>query len=124
MGSHIWYVGEYSVAPGKSQTFKDVIEGAIKTELSERESVLSYEFFFNDDQSKFYAIELFRDSEAVLSHLERAKETIPKVLEVAEITRFEIYGTPSAALREAMSSFGAKMFGYWAGFTRLLEDAG
>jgi len=81
---------------------------------------LNYEFFVSDDGTKFYAIELFRDSEAVLSHLERAKATIPRLLEVAEITRFEIYGNPSTALSEAMTSFGAKMFGYWAGFARHL----
>ena len=124
MTSHIWYLGEYSIAEGQTAVFKDLIAKVIELEQAKGQDVLNYEFFFNDDETTFYAIELFRDSEAVLAHLQRASEIIPKILEVAELTRFEIHGNATAALREAMAPFGAKMFSYWAGFTRLLPTSG
>lgn len=116
-------MGEYSIASGKTETFRRLIEKVIELEHAKGQDVLNYEFFFNDDETKFYAIELFRDSEAVLTHLQRASDIIPKILEVAELTRFEIYGNATEALRDAMAPFGAKMFGHWAGFTRLFPTS-
>ncbi len=122
MSSHIWYIGEYSIAAGKTETFKALIEQVIELERSDGPDVLNYEFYFNDDETKFYAIELFRDSEAVLDHLQRTGDTIPKILEVADLTRFEIYGDATKSLKDAMVPFGATMFGHWAGFTRLASS--
>ena len=123
MSSHIWYMGEYSIASGKAEIFKGLFEKVIETERSEVQDCLNFELFYNDDETKFYTIWLFRDSEAVFAHLQRAKDIIPRILEVAELTRFEVFGNPTQALVDAMAPFGAKMFGHWAGFTRLFPTS-
>lgn len=118
MNSRIWYVGEYSVQPGKVAEFKRLMQSVIDQEHSEGTDVLVYEFFFDDHESKFHAIESFQDSDGVLRHLERCGEAVTKVLEISDLTRFEIYGNASEALRDALAPFGAKIVPTWAGFTR------
>ena len=117
MSSRIWYVGDYSIAEGKTEEFKSIIQEAIDQERSAAD-VLVYEFFLDDEENKFHAIQSFKDSNSVLQHMERGSEIIPKLLEVADVTRFEIYGDATQALRDAVSPFGAKIFPCWAGFTR------
>ena len=79
MTSHIWYMGEYSIASGKAEMFKGLFEKVIETERSEEQDVLKFELFYNDDETKFYTIWLCRDSEAVFAHLERAKDIIQRI---------------------------------------------
>ena len=117
MSSRIWYVGDYSIADGKTEEFKSIIQEVIDLERSASD-VLVYEFFLDDDESKFHAIESFKDSDSVLQHMERGSEIIPRLLEVADVTRFEIYGDATQELRDAVGPFGAKIFPRWDGFTR------
>ena len=93
------------------------MQGVIDQERS-AEDVLVYEFFLGDEENKFHAIELFKDSDSVLQHMERCSEAIPQLMEVADLTRFEIYGDATQALRDAVAPFGAKIFPCWSGFTR------
>ena len=92
MSSQIWYTGEYSVQSGKVEEFKRLIQHVIDQEHSADADVLVYEFFSSDDENTFRAIESYEDSDAVLSHLERFGEVAAKILDIAELTHFEIYG--------------------------------
>lgn len=120
--SEIWYLGEYSVADGKSEVFENLIRGGVDLEKAQGADVLHYDFYRDDATGKYLAIELFATSAAVLSHLERTGELIGKILEVAELTRFEIFGTPSQELQEAMAAFGARFASPVVGFSRVLKQ--
>ncbi len=79
---------------------------------------MDYEFYFNDESTKVYAVERYKDSEAVMAHLGIVGETLTKLLEVAPIARAEVFGKPSSEVLQALESFEARVFRHWGGFSR------
>ena len=118
MTSEIRIVGEFTINEGKTEAFKELIKTAIETVRSNEPDTLRYEFYFNEDETACYPLELFRNSQAVLTHLEDVGAIVSKLSEVAQITRVEIYGNASDELKQALAPFGAKFFKHWGGFTR------
>ena len=114
----IWYLGEYTVADGKHEAFKQLIGELVQVEEAQGSDILHYEFFRDDESDQFRAIELFASSEAVLAHLERAGDAVGQILAIAKLTRFEIYGRPTEQLRQALDGFGAKFGVPVCGFSR------
>ncbi len=118
MNTEIRIVGEFTVAEGKTDAFEELIKAAIERARSNQPDTLTYEFYFSDDETKCYALELYRDSQAVLTHIEDVSELLPKILAVAQITSVEIYGNATGELKEALASFGSEFFTHWSGFKR------
>ena len=79
---------------------------------------MSYEFFFNKNESKFYVLEWYKDSDAALAHMGLVNEMLGKILEVSKVARFEIFGNASDALIEGLTPLGAQFFTHCGGFTR------
>jgi quinol monooxygenase YgiN len=63
---------------------------------------------------------IYKDSQAGLAHMtgEAVRTIFPKILNVAKITRFEIFGNPSKEILDQLSDFKPKSYGYLTGFTR------
>ena len=118
MNTEIRIVGEFTIAEGKTDAFKELIRTAIERVRSNEPDTLTYEFYFSDDETKCHALELYRNSQAVLTHIEDVGELLPKILAVAQIASVDIYGNATGELKEALASFGAKFFTHWSGFTR------
>ena len=118
MTSSIRFIIEFTIAEGKLDELKKLQTTAIETTKGKDSGALSYEFFFNDDESKLYALEWYKDSEAVLSHLEIVGEILNQLLAVSQPTRFEVFGSPSDELVEALAPFSPKVLNHWGGFTR------
>ena len=118
MNTEIRIVGEFTIAEGKTDAFKELIGTAIERVRSNEPDTLTYEFYFSDDETKCYALELYRDSQALLTHVEDVGEILPKILAVAQITSLEIFGNATKELKEGLASFGAKFFTHWSGFKR------
>ena len=118
MNTEIRLVAEFTIAEGKTDAFKELIKTAIEKVRSNEPDTLTYEFYFSDDETKCYALELYRDSQAVLTHMEDVSELLQKILAIAQLTSLEIYGDATAELKEALASFGSKFFTHWSGFKR------
>ena len=60
------------------------------------------------------------DANAALVHMQGpvVQELVPKLLETASITRFEVYGDPGAQAAEMLVKAGAEIFGIWRGLSR------
>lgn len=118
MSRLIWMIGEFTVKEGQLDTVKTLLKTCIETVKAKDRRVLSYQFFFNDDESKLYIIECYEDSEAVLAHVEIIGDLFFKLIEVAPMTRGEIFGNASDELVQALAPSGPQFFKYWGGFTR------
>ena len=118
MENSIRFLFELSVADNQLPAVKDLLSSAIEDVQAKDFGVLDYEFYFDDGSTKFYAVERFKDSDAVMKHLGIVGETLNKLLEVAPITRAEIFGTPSAELLTALEPFNPRVFARWGGLTR------
>ena len=118
MSYSIRFVVEFTVNEGKLDIVKQLLTPLIETVEAKDSGALSYEFFFNNDESKFYILEWYKDSEAALAHMGIVKDPLSRLLEVSQGTRFEIFGNASDKLVQALTPFGAQFFKHWGGFTR------
>jgi quinol monooxygenase YgiN len=109
---------EISISAGKIDEFKQLATEIIKKVEANEPNALSYEWFLSDDESKCYVVEIYKDSEAVMAHLGNIGEMMGPILEIAPITRLEVYGSPSDELRQALEPLGAQYFEHWNGITR------
>ena len=97
------------------------IAGQLITAVREREpDTLQYLWYYSDDGTRCAVREIYRDSAAVLHHLENCSELLPKLLEVGTIT-VEMCGPASDQLREALQPIGPQFLNYDAGVDRVVE---
>jgi quinol monooxygenase YgiN len=81
---------------------------------------LDYEWCLSSGQVRCRIAEAYEDAEAVFTHFmgPAVQEFVPKLLEHATITRFEVYGDPGEKATELLKTIGAEIFTPWHGFTR------
>jgi len=118
MTSYIRTNAELSIAEGKIDEFKKMAAEMIKKVEANEPGMLSYEWFLSDDESKCYLIEIYKDSEAVMAHFGNIGEMMGPFMEIAQITRIELYGNPSDEVRQAVAPMEPKISEPWNGFTR------
>jgi hypothetical protein len=61
---------------------------------------------------------MFPDSDAFLQHLADVASQLEQLLEIAEVSRFEVFGELSLAAKTTIASFGVKYFTLWEGISR------
>lgn len=76
------------------------------------------QWFFHDGDDKWYLNEIFANSDAFLAHLEDTGPKLTEIFEIAEVSRFEVFGDLSHAAKAAIASFGVKYFTLWDGVGR------
>lgn len=79
---------------------------------------LQCQWFFHEGEDKWYLTETFPDSDAILHHLEHVAPQLGQLMEIAEVSRFEVFGELSLAARATIASFGVKYFTLWQGVSR------
>jgi quinol monooxygenase YgiN len=108
---------EFTITPGRNDAFKSLAHQL--TEKTSKESgTLAYEWYFSSDESKCHLVELYKDSGAILAHLNNVGPILQELLETSKVTRFEVFGNLNAEVEKALTSFGTKFFKYWDGFHR------
>jgi len=128
--NQVLIVAECTISPGKVDVFKKLAQEAIEA-VKAGSKVVGYRWYFNNDETKCYIVEQHPDSRSLVRHLAVVGPYILKILEVAEMTRFEIYG--SMGPLEPVEHFDERMvrafnitkldwkpqnYEYWNGFTR------
>lgn len=118
MTDQIQYLVEFTIADGKTDQFKSLMHSLIEKVKKNEPGTDSYQVFYNNGEKNSYMIERFPNSAGVMAHLAHVGPMIPELLELAPITRFEIFGNVSAEVEEALKSLGAISFDYLDGFNR------
>ena len=112
------YLLELTINDGKLEEFKDKAKGYIKAVQEGEPGTLSYQWRIGEDGTHCLLHEAFDSSEALLTHLGNVGPSLPDLLAIAPITRFEVFGTVSEQARGALAPLGAKHFPDFAGFDR------
>lgn len=118
MKNYIRGTAEHSIAQGRINDFRKLAAEIIDRVEATEPNTLSYEWFLSNDESKCYVVQLYKDSEAAMTHLRNIADLMGPFHEVAPLTGLMIFGSPSDELRQALEPVGAKIFEHWNGVTR------
>jgi quinol monooxygenase YgiN len=116
----IHFRAEYIISQEKLQEYKKLVQELCKVVEANEPHTLEYQFYFNDDETKCVVYETYANSEAAIVHNNgiASKTILPKIVEISQINRFEVYGNPSEKLQKVLSSFNAQKFSVFTGFSR------
>ena len=118
MGNHVAWQVELAVRPGAFEHFRELTAEMVAATRGEP-SVLSYERFVSADGSVVHVYERYADSAAAVAHLRTFGRMFSRrFVSMVDRTRFTVYGTPSAELREILDGFGATYLAAFGGFSQ------
>jgi len=114
----IYFVVSFQINDGKLEAFKEVGQAMIAATQKES-GALGYEWHFSSDHKRCRLLETYADQSAVEAHINgEAVKQIPKLLESASISGFEVYGDPGPEAAKTLKGFGAELFQFWRGLNR------
>ncbi len=110
---------ELAIHEGKLAEFEAIAQQMV--EVSQREpGTLGYHFLLSPDRTRCRLIEGYTDADAIQAHFvgPAVQEFVPKLVQVASVSRMEVYGDPGPQVTAMVAGFGAEIFSAWLGFDR------
>ena len=109
---------ELTVEPSQLDTFKRLAKEMNSIVRCNEPQTIQCQWYFHEGDNKWYLTETFANSEAFLTHLQDAGPKLEEILEIAEVSRFEVFGELSHAAKSVIATFGVKYFTFWDGVSR------
>jgi quinol monooxygenase YgiN len=116
----IHFIAEFDIEEGKIEEYKKLVkEMSLMVKATEPET-LNYQFYINQDNTKCIVHETYSNSEAVFAHANgvASKIILPKIFNVARISKFDVYGNPCEELQKVLTSFSPQIYNLFTGFSR------
>lgn len=109
-------VVDLTIHAGKFDAFDTVAQEMIAGSRKEP-GTLAYEWYLSGDRQSCRLVESYKNADAVLTHFTGpvVQVMVPKLLEVASLTAFEVHGDPGAKATEMPKGLGAQIFLPWLG---------
>jgi quinol monooxygenase YgiN len=106
----------FTIAADKFDAFDRLVQSMIAGTRKET-GALGYDWCLSTDRRQCRLIETYADANAVVRHLTGpvVRELVPKLLEVASLNGFEVYGDPGPKAAQLLAELGAKVFKIWRG---------
>lgn len=81
---------------------------------------IAYEWCLSSDRRQCRLLETYADGAALVEHLtaQEEQELVPRLLEIAIIGDFEVYGDPGQEGEKILARFGAQIYAHWQGWDR------
>ncbi len=119
MSSEVSWVFEITLKPGAVDQFTTLAKEMADANAADEPGTLSYQVFITADGARVHFCERFVDSAAVMAHVARFGQNFAtRLLELATVTRFEIYGDPNDEVKTMLAGFSPTYLTLVAGFTR------
>jgi quinol monooxygenase YgiN len=119
MTENISYVFEVSIKPGKLEDFKTLMGEMVQATQANEPDTLNYEWFISTDGTVCHTCERYRNSQAVMTHMNSVREHFSaRYFAAAEPRRLVVYGDPSEEIRTMFAPLSAVFIPPAAGFVR------
>jgi quinol monooxygenase YgiN len=107
-----------TIHEGKIHAFQTIAREMVEASRKEP-GTLGYEWYLSGDSKRCQLIETYNDANALLGHLTgpAVKEGVPKILTIASVSCFQVYGEPGPKAKEILAGFGAEIFSYSLGLS-------
>lgn len=102
MSGPIVYIDRSRIRPGKLEELKPAIEELVQF-IQEREpQLLSYGFYFDEDEARMAVVAVHPDAASVERHMEVGGEAFRGFADLIEMESIEIYGEPTNRMMEQL----------------------
>jgi quinol monooxygenase YgiN len=110
---------DLTINEGKLDAFQAIAQTMIDGTQKEP-GALEYTWHLSSDRNRCRLLEAYADANAVLAHINGpvVKDLVPKLLQTATLSRFEVYGDPGPKAAETLKGIGAEIFTVWRGLNR------
>jgi quinol monooxygenase YgiN len=115
----VHFVVHLSIHDGKLAVFEETAK-AMTARTQKEPGSLGYEWYISPDGKSCRLLETYANADATLAHCTGpvVRDLVPKLLESASLTGFEVYGDPGPEAGAMLAGFGAAMFGFRQGLGR------
>jgi quinol monooxygenase YgiN len=118
MDDEVSWLLELGVKPGKLEHFRALMAEMVASTQSEA-GTLAYQWFISSDDSAVHVYERYASSAAVMTHLQSfGSKFAERFFAAVDVTRWMIYGTPSADVKSGLKAFDPTYLGPFGGFVR------
>lgn len=100
-GPRLLFRNTMHITPGHAGEFRRAITEAVAFAEQHAPQIM-IDVFIDEDRGTATSFQLYPDSEAVLEHWKLSDPYISKVMEHCTVARFEIFGSPSAEVRDGL----------------------
>ena len=105
MNKNVYWVIELAVNPGRFEDLKTLVAELLEANR-DKGGFLTYGVAISDDRQVCHIYERFEDSAAIINHMQSfGPKFSERFFEILKPTRFVIYGTPSAEVKDAVAPF-------------------
>jgi quinol monooxygenase YgiN len=107
--SELQGIARFVFHEGKVEEFKRLSEQCTRIVQTKDTGTLQYEIYLNEDESEAIVLERYRDSAALIEHLEHVSELMEPIMATASVSG-ELLGRPSPELRAQMNGSVVRLF--------------
>ena len=118
MTDRIRMVAEFTIKPENLALFKQLVGQLVDLVTRNEPDALSYEWFFNDDESVCTILEVYKDVQAVNAHMANVGPTLNEIIAVAPMTLLHVCGAVPDEMKPTIASMGGTVHTPFAGVTR------
>ena len=110
---------DLTIHEGKLAAFEETAKAMIAGTRNEP-GALGYEWYFSGDHKSCRLLETYANADAALAHCTGpvVRDLVPKLLELASVNGFEVYGDPGPQASAMLAGFGAAIFEFRHGLAR------
>lgn len=117
MSEATYWVLEVAILPGQLDNFRAVAKDLIAATQSEP-GTLNYEWNLSADGTVCHIYERYRDSAALLTHVQSFAPFAERFLQACRLARFDVYGSPNEEAKAALADFQPTYYVSLGGFSR------
>lgn len=119
MNSHVYWMLELEVQAGRESDFRALMAEMVGATQANEPGTLNYEWSTSADGRQCHVYERYADSAATLTHLRTfGAKFAGRFLQILKPVRLVVYGSPSAAVKEALTGFNPVYLQAVGGFSR------
>ena len=118
-GQTVYFLVTFTVHEGKLAAFEETVK-AIVAGTRKEPGALGYEWYLGGDGKTYRLVETYADAQAAQAHMANpvVRELIPKLLESASLSSFDVYGDPGPETKKTLAGFGAAFYDFKQGLGR------
>ena len=103
-----------SISPDAADQFKELAAEALAT-IRDEPGTLRHDWYFSDNGAQCVVREAYASSDAFLAHFAGAGPLLGRLVELGGGLELDVFGKPSAAVRDAVAAFQPRVYAYSQG---------